>query len=101
MLPVYYLFYNFLKLILTVFANSAPNGINKSFGFAQTLRKKDFKFLLSDGNVGFIFYVMLILLLAKKSRILEKDSCKGYPVLTFGTSGCKIVFALLEKVITL
>ena len=62
--------------MLEIFSNSAQHGIDKSLRFAQTLTKKEFEFLPGDKDVGFIFYLLLLLLPAKQNGILEKSGSK-------------------------
>ena len=87
--------------MLTIFLNSALNGINKGLGFAQTWTKEGFKLFLGNKDVSFILYLLLMLLLAKQGYILKENSYKRYLVLIFSISGCKMTLALLEEVIIL
>ena len=51
--------------MLAVLPDSTPDGIDKRLWFTQALTKKNFKFFPSNKDVGFLFDLMLILLLAK------------------------------------
>ena len=55
--------------MLEVFLNSAPDGINKSLGFARTLMKKSLKSLSVDKNISLVFYLLLVLLPAEQGGI--------------------------------
>ena len=44
---------------------------------------------------------MLVLLLAEQGNILQKVSCKRNSVWACGTDGVKVIFALLEEIVTL
>ena len=92
---------DFLELMLTVLPNNAPNSINKYLRFAQILTKEGFKYFPGDEDISFILYLPLVLQAAKQGRIFRESGCKGYLILTFDTRVCKMVLALLEKVITL
>ena len=76
MLKVYCKVHDFLKLILTIFANSALDGVNKGFGFAYALTKKSLEFLQGDGNISFILYLTQVLLPAEQASVLQENSCK-------------------------
>ena len=86
--------------MLTVLPNIILDGVNKGLRFAQVLTKEDLKFLLDNGNVGFMLYFLLVLLPVKQSNIFEKNRSKWYSILTLGPGNGKIVLILLEKVIT-
>ena len=62
--------------MLRVLLNSPQDNINKDFRFIQALAKKNFKFLLYDKDVSFIFYFLLMLLLAKQGSIYKEDGGK-------------------------
>ena len=62
--------------MLKVFLNSAPNSVDKSFELTQALAKEALEFLPGDGNVGLIFYFLLMLLLAKQGNILKQSGGK-------------------------
>ena len=95
------LVYDFFELILIVFQNSVSNTVSKGLEFAQTSIKKGFELLLRDKKIRLIFYLPLVFLLVNQGYILKKSDCKRYSVVTISTNSCKIVLALLEKVITL
>ena len=40
--------------MLGAFSDSAPDGVNKSLGFAQALAKKSFKFFLADKDISLV-----------------------------------------------
>ena len=95
------LVHNFFKLIRIFVLNSGLDGVNKGFGFAQTLIKKVFKVFLGNKNIGLIFYLLMVVVLAKQGCIFKESNYKKYPFLIFGTNSCKIVITLLEEVIIL
>lgn len=84
-----------------VFLNNIPNGINKSLRFAWTLMKKSHKSFSADKNVSLVFYFTLVLLLAKQSGIFQESGSKQNPIWACSIGGGKVIFALLEKNVTL
>ena len=87
--------------MLEVLLDSAPDGIDKSLGFVQALAKESLKSLLGDRDVGLVLYLTLVLLPAEEGGILQKSSRKQNLVWVCGTGGSKVIFALLEEIITL
>ena len=87
--------------MLKVLPNSALDSVDKGLELIQALIKESFEFFLGDGDVGLIFYLLLVLLVAKQDNILKEDGGKWHSILTFGRSSGKIVFTLLEEVIAL
>ena len=87
--------------MLEILLNNTPNNVNKGNKLIQALIKKGFELFPSDGNIGFILHLLLMLLPAKQDGIFEETGCKWHTILTFGPNNGKIVFTLLEKVITL
>ena len=59
--------------MLEVFANITIDYVSKSVELIQAFTKKGFDFLLSDGDVGFIFYLLLVLMTAKQGIILKEN----------------------------
>ena len=59
--PVHHL----LELMLRVFSDGTPDGVNKSLGFAQALAKEGLESLPADRDVSFVFYLTLVLLPAE------------------------------------
>ena len=98
-LQVCCLIYDFFKLMLTVFSNSAPNSVNKSLGFAQALTNEGFKFLSGNRDINLVFYLMVMLLPVKHSSIFREDSCKQNSIWLCVISGTKMILALLEEII--
>ena len=88
------------QLILKILLNNALDDINKGFGFAQTLTQKDFEFFSDNVDVGFVFYLMLILLLAKQCLIAYESCHKQNLVLLCSTSVDKVILTLLKEIIT-
>ena len=62
MFKIYYPVHDILKRMLTLFPNSAPDGVNKVFGFAYILTKKGIKFFPVDKNISVVLYFTLVLL---------------------------------------
>ena len=87
--------------MLGVFPDSTPDGINKSLKFAQALAKQGFESLSADEDVNFALYLTPVLLPAEQGGIFQKDSCKQNLVWAHGTGGGKVIFALLEEIVTL
>ena len=87
--------------MLRVFSNSASNVINKDLKLTQASAKKGFKFFPDNQDFNLIFYLPLVLLLAKQNGIFEENSGEKDPILTFGPDGGKMIFILLEEVIAL
>ena len=87
--------------MLGVFSDSAQNGVDKSLRFAQALAKESLESLPADRDVSFVLYLTLMLLPAEQGGILQEGSCKRNLVWTRGTGGGKVIFALLEEIVTL
>ena len=87
--------------MLETFLNGALNSVDKELGLIQALVKEGFKFSTSDGDVGFILHLLLVLLPANQSNIFERNDGKWHLILTFGPGGSKTVLTLLEEVIAL
>ena len=87
--------------MLGVFPNGAPDSVNKSLGFAQALAKKSLESLSADRDISLVFYLRLVLLLAEQDGIFQESSCKLNMVWACGTGCSKVIFALLEKIVTL
>ena len=62
--------------MLGVFSKSTPDGINKDLELTQVLAKKGLEFFPSDGDVGLILYLLLVLLPAKQGSIFKESSGK-------------------------
>ena len=62
--------------MLGVFLNSALDGVDGGFRLTQAFTKKSFEFLLGDGDISFIFHLLLILLPAKQDDIFDKGGNK-------------------------
>lgn len=60
-----------------------------------------FEFFSGDRDFILVFYLALILLPAEQGFIPEERGCKRYFVLAYGTSGCKMVLALLKEIIVI
>ena len=88
-------------LVLGVFSDSCLYFVYKSLWFFLFLAKKTFKFFLNNRNNSLIFDLLLVLLLGKKSLLLENDGYKRLTIMFFSTKGSKIIFTFLTKVITL
>ena len=86
--------------MLGVFSNSAPDGVKESLVFAQALRKKNLEFFSADRDVSLVLYPTLVLLPAKQCGIFQEDSHKQNLVQARGTGSGKVIFALLEKIVT-
>ena len=87
--------------MLGVLPDSVLDGVNKSLGFAQALAKEGLKSLPADKDVRLVFYFMLVLLPVKQGNIFEEGSRKRNLVQAHGTSGDKIIFALLKEIVIL
>ena len=87
--------------MLKVFPDSAPDGIDKSLRFALALIKKSFKSFPADGNISLVHYLTLVLLPAEQGNIFQESSCKQNSFWAGGTRSGKVIFALLEKIVTL
>ena len=87
--------------MLRAVLDNASDGVNKSLGFAQTLAKKSLEFLSADKDVNLVFYFMLVLLPAEQGGIFQKSSRKHNLVWVRGTGCGKVIFALLEEIVTL
>ena len=87
--------------MLGVFPDSTPDGVDESLGFAQALAKEDFESPPADRNVSLVLYFTLVLLSAEQGNILQEGSRKWNSVQAHGNGGGKVIFALLEEIITL
>ena len=87
--------------MLGVFPDSAPDSVDKSLKLAQPLAKEDLKSLTVNTDVSLVFYLTLVLLPSEQSGIFQKNSRKRNFVQACGTGGGKVIFALLEEIVTL
>ena len=87
--------------MLKVLPDSTPDGVDISLRFAQALAKKGLKSLPADKDVSLVLYLMLVLLAAEQSGIVQEGSCKWNSVWACGIGDGKVIFALLEEIITL
>ena len=87
--------------MLEVLLESTPDSVIKSLRFAQALAKEGLESLSADRNVSLALYLMLILLLAEQDNILQESSCKRNLVWARNTGDGKVIFALLEEIVTL
>ena len=87
--------------MLGVISNSALDGFDKNLGFAQALAKESLETLLANKDVSLVLYLMLVLLPAKQGGIIEKGSRKRNSVWAYSTGSGKVIFALLEEIVTL
>ena len=87
--------------MLGVFLDSVPDSVNENLGFAQALAKKGLKSLSADRNVSLVLYFTLVLLPLEQGDILLEDSRKQNSVRAYGTGGSKVIFTLLEDIVTL
>ena len=87
--------------MLGVLSDGTPNGVDKSLGFVQALAKEDLESLPADVNVSLVFYLTLVLLPAEQGGIFQESNCKRNLVRACGTGNGKVVFALLEEIVTL
>ena len=87
--------------MLEVFPNIIPDGVDKGFALTQTLAKKGLEFFPGDGDISFIFHLLLVLLLAKQGGILDESGGKWHLILTLDLGNSKMVFTLLEEIIAL
>ena len=85
--------------MLRILLDSAPDGVDKSVGFAQALTKESLKSLPPDKDVTLIFYLMLVLLPAEQVGIFQENSRKQNLVSASGTVGGKVIFALLKEIL--
>ena len=87
--------------MLRVFLDNTSDNIKKRLGLTQAFTKKGLEFIPGNRDVGLIFKLPLVLLLAKQSGILDKDGGKYYPILNLSHGGNKMFFTLLKEVIAL
>ena len=95
--PVHHL----LELMLGVLLDGAPDGVDESLGFAQALAKEGLESLPADRGVSLVLYLALVLLPAEQGGILQEGSRKRNSVRARGNGGSKVIFALLEEIVTL
>ena len=87
--------------MLEVLHDSAPDDVNKSLRLAQALVKEGFKSLPADRDICLVLYLTLVLLPLKQGGIFQEGSRKRNSVWACGTGGGKVIFALLEEIVTL
>ena len=87
--------------MLGVLPDSTPDGVGKRPKFAQALAKKGFESPLADKNVSLVLYFTLVLLPAEQGGIFQEVSHKRNLVWARSTGGGKLIFALLEKIVSL
>ena len=87
--------------MLRVFPDSTSDGVDESLGFAQALAKEGFKSPPANRNVSLVLYFTLVLLSAEQDNIFQDGSRKWNSVQICGNSDGKVIFALLEKIVTL
>ena len=87
--------------MLRVLPDSAPDSVNKSLKFAQTLIKKSLESLSADSDVSLVLYFTLVLLLTEQGSIFQEGNCKQNLVWARGTGYSKVIFALLEEIVIL
>ena len=87
--------------MLEVLPDSALDGVDKSLGLAQALAKKGFESLPADRDVSLVFYLTLVLLPSEQGDIFQESSPKRNSVWAHSTGGGKLIFALLEEIVTL
>ena len=86
--------------MLEVLPNSDLDGVNESLGIVQALAKKSLESFPADRDVSLVFYLTLVLLPPEQGGICQKDSRKRNSVWVCGTGCGKVVFALLEEIVT-
>ena len=87
--------------MLKVLSNSAPDGIDKSLGLAQVLAKEDIESLLANRDISLVLYLTLVLLPSEQGSIFQEGSRKRNLVRDHGSNGGKVIFALVEEIVTL
>ena len=87
--------------MLVVFSDSTPDSVNKSLGFAKTSVKKGLESLPANRDVNSVFYLTLVLLPAEQGGILQESNRKQNSIWACGIGGGKVIFALLEEIVTL
>ena len=87
--------------MLEIFPDSAPDGVNKSLGLAQVLAKESFESLSANRDISLVLYLTLVLLPSEEGGILQENSHQQNSVWACGTGGGKVIFALLEEIVTL
>ena len=87
--------------MLGVFPNNTPDVINESLGFAQALTKESLESLPANKDISLVFYLILVLLPAEQGSIFQEGSRKRNLIWACDTCGDKVIFALLETIVTL
>ena len=87
--------------MLEVLSGNTPDGVNESLGLAQAFAKEGFESLPADRNVSLVLYLTLVLLPLEQGGILQENNRKQNLVWAYGTGGGKVIFALLEEIVTL
>ena len=87
--------------MLRVLPDNAPDGVDKSFGLAQALAKEGLESFSADRDVSLVLYFTLVLLPLEQGGIFQEGSRKRNSVWACGTGGGKVIFVLLEEIVTL
>ena len=86
--------------MLTIFLNGTPVSVNKSFRFAQALTKKGLNFFSGNRNISFVFYFIMVLLLAEQDGVFQKSGRKQNLIWLCSASNGKIILTPLKEIIT-
>ena len=87
--------------MLGVLLDSALDGVDESLRLAQALAKEGLESLPADKDISLVLYLTLVLLPLEQGDIFLEDSRKRNSVWAHGTSGSKLIFVLLEEILTL
>ena len=87
--------------MLKVILDSALDDVNKSLGLAQALAKEGLKYFPADKDVSLVLYRTLVLLPLEQGGIFQEGRRKQNLVQACGTGSGKVIFPLLEEIVTL
>ena len=86
--------------MLGVFSDNVLNGVNESLELAQALAKEGLESFPADRDINLVLYLTLVFLPSKQGGILQEGSRKQNLIWACGTSSGKVIFTLLEEIIT-
>ena len=87
--------------MLEVLSDNTLAGVDKSLRFAQVMTKNSLESLPADKDFSLVLSFTLMLLPAEQGGIFQEGSCKRNSIWALGTGGGKVIFALLEEIVTI
>lgn len=85
---------------MSILSDIVSNAVYKGGKISQTPVKKSYKLYSDNKRIGLCRYLSFILLPAEQGNIFQKRGRKQYPIFSLGNGSRKIIFPLLNEVIT-